>query len=39
LFVDAAQKIAGAAHGKLITTDPNRLAADMLMDYTGTITA
>jgi hypothetical protein len=33
MFVDAALKIVGAAHGKLITTDPNRLAAEMLTDY------
>jgi Mg-chelatase subunit ChlD len=33
IFVDAAEKIASAAHGKLITTDPNRLAAEMLTDY------
>lgn len=38
LFVDAAQQIVGAAHGKLITTDPNRLAADMLMDYSNSMT-
>jgi Mg-chelatase subunit ChlD len=35
IFVDAAEKIVGAAHGKLITTDPNRLAAEMLTDYTA----
>jgi Mg-chelatase subunit ChlD len=39
IFVDAAQQIVDAAHGKLITTDPNRLAADMLMDYSSTMTA
>jgi hypothetical protein len=33
IFVDAAEKIVGAAHGKLITTDPARLAAEMLTDY------
>ena len=33
IFVDAAEKIVGAAHGKLIMTDPNRLAAEMLTDY------
>ena len=38
MFVDAAQLIVGAAHGKLITTDPNRLAAEMLIDYSGAIT-
>lgn len=35
IFVDAAEKIVGAAHGKLITTDPNRLAAEMLVDYSA----
>jgi Mg-chelatase subunit ChlD len=35
IFVDAAEKIVGAAHGKLITTDPNRLAAEMLTDYSA----
>jgi Mg-chelatase subunit ChlD len=38
LFVDAAEKIVDAARGKLITTDPNRLAADMLMDYSVAVT-
>jgi len=38
VFVEAAEKIVAAARGKLITTDPNRLAADMLMDYSGAIT-
>jgi Mg-chelatase subunit ChlD len=38
IFVEAAEKIVAAARGKLITTDPNRLAADMLMDYSGAIT-
>ncbi|MBM4248383.1 MAG: VWA domain-containing protein [Euryarchaeota archaeon] len=38
IFVEAAQQIAGAAHGKLITTDPARLAADMLVDYSAAIT-
>ena len=38
IFVEAAEKIVDAAHGKLITTDPNRLAADMLIDYSGAVT-
>jgi Mg-chelatase subunit ChlD len=39
MFVEAAERIAGAARGRLITTDPNRLAADMLMDCSGATTA
>ena len=37
IFVDAAERIVAAARGKLITTDPNRLASDMLMDYSSAI--
>jgi len=35
MFVEAAEKIVEAAGGKLLTTDPNRLAADMLVDYSA----
>jgi len=35
IFVEAAQKLVEAARGKLITTDPGKLAADMLVDYSA----
>jgi Mg-chelatase subunit ChlD len=35
IFVDAAQKLVDAARGKLITTDPGKLASDMLVDYSA----
>ncbi|MEM3043771.1 MAG: hypothetical protein QXD84_09575 [Thermoplasmata archaeon] len=33
IFVEAAERVTAAAGGRLITTDPRRLAADMLADY------
>jgi len=33
LYIDAAKKIARAARGSMITTDPQKLASEMLMDY------
>ncbi|MGQ9583473.1 MAG: hypothetical protein ACUVV6_08200 [Thermoplasmatota archaeon] len=35
IFVEAAEKVTAASGGRLITTDPARLAAEMLMDYSA----
>jgi hypothetical protein len=33
MYVDAAQQIVNAAHGKALVLEPGELAAEMLMDF------
>jgi len=35
VYIDAAKKIAEEIDGKIITTDPQKLATDLLVDYVG----
>jgi hypothetical protein len=35
VYIDAAKRIAEEIDGKIITTDPQKLATDLLVDYVG----